>query len=53
MKDNRRVKTESVSEPASLTSALRERVHEAIRASGGWLPFDRFMVMALYEPGLG
>lgn len=53
MKDNRRVKTESVSEPASLTSALRERVHEAIRASGGWLPFDRFMTMALYEPGLG
>lgn len=53
MKDNRRVKTESVSEPASLTSALRERVHEAIRASGGWLPFDRFMAMALYEPGLG
>jgi SAM-dependent MidA family methyltransferase len=53
MKDNRRVKTESVSKPASLTSALRERVHEAIRASGGWLPFDRFMAMALYEPGLG
>jgi len=53
MKDNGGVKTESVSEPASLTSALRERVHEAIRASGGWLPFDRFMAMALYEPGLG
>lgn len=25
----------------------------AIRASGGWLAFDRFMAMALYEPGLG
>ncbi len=28
-------------------------IREAIRASGGWLPFDRFMAMALYEPGLG
>ncbi len=25
----------------------------AIEAAGGWLPFDRFMAMALYEPGLG
>jgi SAM-dependent MidA family methyltransferase len=47
------VNTESVSEPTSLTSTLRERLREAIRASGGWLPFDRFMAMALYEPGLG
>jgi len=53
MKDNWSVKTESVNEPTSLTSALRERVHGAIRASGGWLPFDRYMAMALYEPGLG
>jgi SAM-dependent MidA family methyltransferase len=28
-------------------------VHEAIASSGGWLPFDRFMAIALYEPGLG
>ena len=21
--------------------------------AGGWLPFDRFMAIALYEPGLG
>ena len=53
MKDNRRVKSESFGEQTSLTSALRERVGGAIRASGGWLPFDRFMAMALYEPGLG
>jgi len=53
MADNGRVKTESVSEPSSLTSALLARLREAIRASGGWLPFDRFMAMALYEPGLG
>ena len=29
------------------------RVREAVQAAGGWLPFDRFMAMALYEPGLG
>ena len=28
-------------------------IREAIRASGGWLPFDRFMALALYAPGLG
>ena len=45
--------TETVNQPPSLTIALLARVQEAIRASGGWLPFDRFMAMALYEPGLG
>ena len=40
-------------EHASLTSPLVQRVHEAIAAAGGWLPFDRFMAIALYEPGLG
>jgi len=25
----------------------------AIGEAGGWLPFDRFMAMALYQPGLG
>ena len=29
------------------------RVRQAIRASGGVLPFDRYMDMGLYEPGLG
>jgi SAM-dependent MidA family methyltransferase len=32
---------------------LLQRAHEAIAAAGGWLPFDRFMAIALYEPGLG
>ena len=45
--------TEFVNQSSSLTSALLERVREAIGAAGGWLPFDRFMAMALYEPGLG
>lgn len=53
MGDNRRVTTEPVNEPSSLTSALLARVQQAIRDGGGWLPFDRFMALALYEPGLG
>jgi SAM-dependent MidA family methyltransferase len=28
-------------------------IHEAIARQGGWLPFDRFMDLALYAPGLG
>jgi SAM-dependent MidA family methyltransferase len=28
-------------------------VQQAIRRDGGWLPFDRFMALALYAPGLG
>jgi len=40
-------------EYASLSARLRQRLHAAIRGNGGWLPFDRFMAMALYEPGLG
>ena len=34
-------------------SELTPRIHQAIAQAGGWLPFDRFMAMALYEPGLG
>ena len=37
----------------SLSASLRARVATAIGAAGGWLPFDRFMALALYEPGLG
>jgi SAM-dependent MidA family methyltransferase len=32
---------------------LQTHIETAIQANGGWLPFDRFMAMALYEPGLG
>jgi SAM-dependent MidA family methyltransferase len=38
---------------SSLSARLQQRVHAAIGQAGGWLPFDRFMAMALYEPGLG
>lgn len=40
--------------PALAHSArLAARIAAAIDASGGWIGFDRFMDMALYEPGLG
>ena len=29
------------------------RIRDAIEAAGGWISFERFMEMALYEPGLG
>ncbi len=32
---------------------LLQKIHTAIDGNGGWLPFDRFMNLALYEPGLG
>jgi SAM-dependent MidA family methyltransferase len=38
---------------ASVSAALARRVREAIARNGGWLPFDRFMALALYAPGLG
>ena len=40
-------------EATSLTSALFLRMAQACTDAGGWLPFDRFMALALYEPGLG
>ncbi|MEJ7928618.1 SAM-dependent methyltransferase [Ramlibacter sp. AN1015] len=39
--------------PASVTSALQALVRASIERAGGWLPFDRFMALALYAPGLG
>ncbi|NCT82655.1 MAG: class I SAM-dependent methyltransferase [Comamonadaceae bacterium] len=32
---------------------LLQKIHAEIAAAGGWLPFDRFMSLALYAPGLG
>ena len=43
------VNTHSMTE----TSALPQRIHHAIAKAGGWIGFDRFMAMALYEPGWG
>jgi SAM-dependent MidA family methyltransferase len=38
---------------AELSALLERRVLSALDEAGGWLPFDRYMAMALYEPGLG
>jgi SAM-dependent MidA family methyltransferase len=40
-------------QPASLSVRLQRSIREAIQHNAGWLGFDRFMAMALYEPGLG
>ena len=34
-------------------SLLSERVAQEVRQAGGWIGFDRFMELALYQPGLG
>jgi SAM-dependent MidA family methyltransferase len=37
----------------SLSGALHQQMMKAIGAAGGCLPFDQFMALALYAPGLG
>ena len=32
---------------------MMARVHAGIAQAGGWLPFDRYMSLVLYAPGLG
>lgn len=43
----------SVPTASSASSACAALVRRAIQRDGGWLPFDRFMALALYAPGLG
>lgn len=38
---------------SSVTTVLQALVRQALQRAGGWLPFDRFMALALYAPGLG
>ena len=38
---------------ASAPSVLQTLIESAIKNNGGWLPFNRFMEMSLYAPGLG
>ena len=38
---------------ASHSHALAEKIANAITDAGGWIPFARYMEMALYEPGYG
>ena len=46
-KDAKNIEAPSVSTP------LERLIRGAITRNGGWLPFDRFMAMALYAPGMG
>ena len=39
--------------PDSVSAALTGLLRGEIGAAGGWLPFERFMALALYAPGLG
>ncbi|WP_295377535.1 class I SAM-dependent methyltransferase [Pseudacidovorax intermedius] len=43
----------SVPTASSSSAACAALVRRAIERDGGWLPFDRFMALALYAPGLG
>ena len=43
----------SVSAAPDSHRALTRLIQAAIARHGGWLPFDRFMALALYAPGLG
>ena len=37
----------------SVTSALHKLIADQVARAGGWLPFDRYMALTLYAPGLG
>ena len=48
------MQTNQISVTSALPApALAARIADEVRAAGGWLPFDRFMALALYTPGLG
>jgi SAM-dependent MidA family methyltransferase len=38
---------------SSVPTPLVKLIGEKVARGGGWLPFDRFMALALYAPGLG
>ena len=40
-------------ETPSLSARLHRRVLMDIQAAGGWIGFDRYMALVLYEPGMG
>lgn len=40
-------------EALDLSEALTARIGDEIDASNGWISFERYMQMALYEPGFG
>lgn len=40
-------------EAAAHSQRLAEHIRAEIAAAGGWIPFERYMHLALYAPGLG
>src|SRR5215210_8935573 len=40
-------------EALASSTQLRQHIRASIAASGGWIPFARFMELALYAPGFG
>jgi SAM-dependent MidA family methyltransferase len=44
---------ESASVSSGAVPALQRLITRRLHAAGGWLPFDQFMALALYAPGLG
>ena len=42
-----------MTDAGSVTSALAALIRAQVDRAGGWLPFDRYMALALYAPGLG
>lgn len=38
---------------AASSARLKARIEETIEQAGGWIPFSRYMALALYAPGLG
>ena len=41
------------SEAQAHSDQLRDLIHQDILRQGGWIPFSRFMELALYAPGMG
>ena len=46
-------KTSGAPATRSSPAALTRIIDATLTRAGGWLPFDRFMALALYAPGLG
>ena len=40
-------------EAVAISEALRAEIGAEIDRAGGWIPFERYMALALYAPGLG
>ena len=40
-------------QPVSLATELHRLLQARLQAQAGWLPFNRFMALALYAPGVG